>query len=184
MPPLSPQSQPPDFFDDHPTHISSLFIIPFPNGILHYTEIAGWKTPLDWYLGSSQPLYFDILYPDSKVHGFKIIVKPDLYDTSLHAINISADDHHYIGDNNVFLQPYNICGDTLVACWNSGSPRQQCGVYTGLTSSRFSNVTSHGGPAAKMLLPATGHMFSLCPASGKFVHLNHDSSRILVDDFF
>ncbi|KAF8805716.1 hypothetical protein BYT27DRAFT_6653622 [Phlegmacium glaucopus] len=43
IPPLSPQPQPPNFFDHNPTHIPSLFRIPLPDGILHHTEIVGWK---------------------------------------------------------------------------------------------------------------------------------------------
>ncbi|KAF8805718.1 hypothetical protein BYT27DRAFT_7142220 [Phlegmacium glaucopus] len=179
IPPLSLQS--PDFFDHNPTHIPSLFRIPLPDGILHHTDIVVWKTVSSWYFGSSQPLYFDISCPDSKFHRFKIIVKPNLYDTSLHVINTSTVNPHYLDDYDLFLQPYSICEDTLVACWDNND---HCGVYTGLTSSRFSNVMSYGGPLAKMLLPATGNIYSLCPASGKFVHLDLDNNRILVDDFF
>ncbi|KAF8799439.1 hypothetical protein BYT27DRAFT_7263960 [Phlegmacium glaucopus] len=129
----------------------------------------------DWYLDSSQPLYFDIVCVDSKFHRFKIIIKPDLYDTSLHIMDTFTVDPHYLDNNNVFLDPYNICEDAFVACWDSND---QCGVYTGLTSSHFSNVTSYSSPGAKMLLPATGRPFSLCPASGKFVHLDRDNGDV------
>ncbi|KAF8805719.1 hypothetical protein BYT27DRAFT_6653711 [Phlegmacium glaucopus] len=176
-PPLSPQPQPPNFFDHNPTHIPSLFRIPLPDGNLHHPEIIGWNTISDWYLGSSQPVYFDILGRDSIFHRFKIIIKPNLYNTSLHIINSTSTYPHYL-DNDAVSQPYSICEDTLVACWDSND---ECGVW----SSSFSGVASYSGPAAKMLLPAVPYeVYSLCPASGKFVHLDLDNSRILVYDFF
>ena len=62
----------------------------FPGCILPNThEIFGWMTVSSWYLRSWDSLYFDVLYRDSKLQSFKIIIKPDLSDASLHVINIS-----------------------------------------------------------------------------------------------
>jgi hypothetical protein len=176
IPPLSPQ--PLDFFDHNPTHIPPLLRIPLPDGIS--PELISWQMISSWYFGSSQPLYFDILCLGSKLHRFKINVKPDLYDTSLHVINIS--DPLLVHEDNVYFQSYRICEDTLFVLWQGHAPRQ-CGVCTGLTSSRFANIISRGGPEFKLLLPGTGHANTLCPASGKFAHIDR-RRRIIVVDFF
>ena len=118
----------------------------------------------------------------SKLHRFKLIVESDLSDASLHVINTSEPTPHNFDE--VSFQSYRICEDTLVSCWTDErineygydsdpiSKHYRYGVYTGLTSARFSNLISHGGPAAKILLPDTRHddccLFS-CPASGRFV---------------
>ncbi|KAF8812954.1 hypothetical protein BYT27DRAFT_7239602 [Phlegmacium glaucopus] len=184
IPPLSPQ--PLDFSDYNPTHIPPLVRIPFPDGIFGHTELFAWKRTSYWYLGSSQPLYFDLFFTlDSgkadmgAVHRFKIIVEPDLYDTSLHFIYTSE----VVPNKMVFFLPYRICEDTLVTYWYTWCNNMSSGcVYTGLTSSRVANGILHGSPAVKMLLPWTGNANSLCPASGKFVHLNSDRSRIVIVD--
>ena len=178
IPPLSPQ--PPDFFDHNPTHIPPLLGIKFPDVILPHTELDPWKTISPWYFGSSQPLYFNILGRDSKLHWFKIIVKPDLYDTSLHVIN--AEVAHIFDNDDVFLQPYSICEDTLVACWDETISGQSA-VFAGTTSSLFANVISHVGPAAGVLLSAAEYPYSLCPSSGRIVCLHDDRNRIVVVDF-
>jgi hypothetical protein len=181
IPPLSPQ--PPDFFDRHPTHMQPLFTIPFPD-MSHHPARIRWNTISSWYFGSSQPLYFDMLCEDFKLHRFQIMIKPDLSTASLHLINISEDTHDLF---HVLIQPYWICEDTLVSCWIDEDGRQdqyQCGVYMGLTSPPFVNGISHGGPAAKMLLPNIGHKSSLflCAASGRLVRLDGNSVSVL--DFF
>ena len=89
IPPLSPQ--PPDlpdhFLATHIVHIPPLFKIPLPDGTVRRSdEIFKWMTPSSWYFGSWESLYFDILYTDSKLLRFKIIIKSDLGDASLHSI--------------------------------------------------------------------------------------------------
>ena len=188
IPPLSPQ--PLDFFDHHPTHLPPpLFTITFPNGIsLHHesphAERIGWKTISSWYFGSSHdPLYFDMLCLDSKLHRFQIILKPDLSSASLHVIHTELTPHDF---NCVSFQDYRICEDTLVSCWFYEDDHHDCGVYTGLTSARFADIISHGGPAAKMLLPDMGRRYtylSSCPASGRVVLLDTGNNLAILDLF-
>jgi hypothetical protein len=185
IPPLSPQ--PPDFLDN-PTHMPPLFTIPFPpDSISPYFEPIRWNIISSWYFGSSHPLYFDMLCQDFKLHRFQIMLKPDLSTASLHAINTSELSRHDF--NCVSFEDYRICEDTLVSCLFRAKdliPYQR--VYTGLTSDRFANIISQGGPATKMLLPDIGHeyrLLSACPASGKFVLLVRDGSNsVVVLDFF
>ena len=183
IPPLSPQ--PTDFLDHNPTHISPLFTIPFQDGIqvILDSKIIKWKTISSWYFSSSHPFYFDLVaFLDSKLHRFKLIVKPDLSDASLHVINTSERTPYNFFDTS--FGSYRICEDTLVSWWIDHYPGgYRCGVYTGLTSARFSDIISHG-PVARVLLPDIGcnyHPFS-CPATGRFVLLAR-SNRVLVLDF-
>ena len=120
-----------------------------------------------------------MLCQNSKLHRFQIIVKPDLSDASLHVINTSELTPHDFED--VFFQSYRICEDILVSCWTTYDP-PQCGAYTGLTSARFAHGISYGGPAAKMPIFGYEYPISLCPASGRFVHL--DSGGLAVLDFY
>ena len=183
IPPLSPR--PPDFSDYDATNMpmAPLFTIPFPNSIGLNSERIQWKTISSWYSGSSQPLYFDALC-QGKLHRFQIMLKPDLTTASIRVINTSEPTPHNF--DYVFFQDYRICEDALVSCWISNSYHlnfwtRSCGVYTGLTSTRFANVISRGGPTAKMLLPDIGrhgnYNLYLCPASGRFVLV--DSGRRL-----
>ena len=114
IPPLSPQ--PLNFYDDNPTHIPPLFKISFPNDIVLHSR---WKTTPSWYFGSSQSLYFDILSRVSKLHRFKIILKPDLSTASLHVVNKPELTPHNF--SSVCLQEYRICEDTclLLVCRSS-----------------------------------------------------------------
>ena len=180
IPPLS--HQPPVFFDHNPTHIPPLFTIPFPDGIELDFERLRWNKIDPWYLGFSQPLYLDVSSRDSssKLHRFQIMLKPDLSTASLHVINTLTFTHDF---NGVIFKDYRICEDTLVSCWSHWD-RLEGGVYTGLTSARFANFSSHDGPAAKMPLPDIGSEYNLCccPASGRFVRLDY-SNRVAVLDF-
>ena len=185
IPTLSPQLDS-SFFDDSLTHNPPpLFTIPLPDGIV--SECFNCKSISSWYFSSSRPIYFDMMCPDSKVHRFQVMLKPDLSSASLHVINTYEPTPHdfrhirYRGD-------YRICEDTLVFCWmyrDRSRHQYQCAVYTGLTSARFANVISHGSPATKMLLPDIGHYdrLFLCPASGRLVCLN-SSNSVAVLDFF
>jgi hypothetical protein len=181
IPPLSPQL--PDFFDDNPTRIPPLFVIPFPDGIVLHSELIQWKMISSWYFCSSH-LYFDILCQDRKLHRFQIMLKPDLSTASLQVINTELPPYDF---KYASFQSYRICEDALVSCLiYFGDHKYQCGVYTtGLTSARFSNVISHGHPAAKMLLPDIGLEYGLvsCPASGRFVLLVEDNTVVVLDIF-
>ena len=141
-----------------------------------------WKTTSSWYFGSSHPLYFDMLCRHSILRRFKLIVKPDLSDASLHVINPSQLTPRKFED--VHTQSYRICEDTLVFCWTDDAYEFECGVYT-LTFAHSANVTSHGGPTFKMLLPYIGpdYRYFSCPASGRFVGLD-SSKNVVVHDFF
>ena len=95
IPPLSPH--PSDFrdyfldyfLDNNSTHIPPLFNIPYPDGIvLHNDEISEWMIVASWYLGFCDSVCFDVSYMNSDRQRFKIIIKPDLSDVSLHAINM------------------------------------------------------------------------------------------------
>ena len=141
-----------------------------------------WKTISSWYFGSSQPLYFDMLCRHSRLRRFKLIVKPDLSDATLHVINSSQLTPHTF--EYEIAQSYRICEDTLVYCWTDDRYELERGVNM-LTSAHFTNVTSHGGPTPKMLLPDIGpdcRYFS-CPASGRFVGLD-SNKNVVVHDFF
>ena len=187
IPPLLPQ--PPDFCNHNPTHMPPpLFTIPLPDISLHLERLE-WNTICDWYSGSSQPLYFDLLFQDSKLHRFQIILKSDLSSASLHIINtpeLTPHDFYY-----VLLEEYSICENTLVSSWVYSDSRQdqyQCGVYMGLTtppSESANGMISHVSPAAKILLPDIGHKFVLflCPASGRIVRMD-SSNSVAVLDFF
>ena len=188
IPPLLPQ--PPDFFDHNPTRIPPLFTIPFPD-ISRHPPRYNWNTISSWYFGSSQPLYFDMLCQDFKLHRFQILLQPDLSAASLHVINISEQTPHDF--NYVVFNDYRICEDSLVSCWTCFDSEQDeedefhpgCGVYT---SPPFANGISHGSPAAKIvLLPDVEFEFKsvlfLCPASGRIVYLDNNNS-VAVLDFF
>ena len=187
IPPLLPQ--PPDFFDDNPTHIPPLFTIPFPSpdGIVlhHKLELFRWKTTSSWYFGSSQPLYFDMLCHDSMLYTFKLIVKPDLSDASLRVINTSGPTPYNVFDR--CFESYRICEDNLVSWWiDCYLDGNRCLVCTGLLSAaaRFA-IVSRGGPISRMLLTDfvqyTYNLFP-CPATGRFVYLD-SSNRLRVLDF-
>ena len=184
IPPLSPR--PPNFFDHNPTHVPSpLFTIPFPDGTGLYPPHIRWNMISSWYFGSSHPIYFDTLCAGSKLNRFQIILEPDLSTAYLHVINTSELTPHDF--DYVSFQDYRICEDTLVSCWAYYDEARQyhSGVYTGLTSARFSDVISHGGPAAKMSLPDIGrrYLHVSCPASGRFVLLDSNNSVSVLDLF-
>ena len=169
---------PPDFFDHNPPHVPLLFTIPFPDISLRPVRFY-WNTISSWYFGSSQPLYFDMLCQDSKLHRFQISLQPDLSAASLHVMNISEQTAHDF--KYVSFEDYRICEDTLVSCWTLDN-KPGCGVYMSLP---FANGISHGGPVAKMLLSGIGDCVPyLCPASGRIVRLDKERSRADLYDFF
>ena len=125
-----------------------------------------------------------LLCRGSELHRFKLVVKPDFSDASLHTIASEPTPHDFI---DVVFQSYRICEDTLFSCWTDHFPDPyQCGVYMGSTSARSANVIS-GRAAAKMFLPNIryGYLYRVfsCPASGRFVLLLRNKS-VTVLDFF
>ena len=85
------------------------------------------------------------------------------------------------------FQDYTICEDSLVSCWfkfDSGQNQYQLkyGIYTGLMSSRFANVLTHGGT---MLLPGIGRDYDAQhPGPVDLCVLEEGSNNIAVLDFF
>ena len=140
-----------------------------------HSKLIEWKTVSPWYFCSSHPLYFDMLC-QGLLHRFKLIVKPDLSDASLHVINTFQRTTHNFDYTS--FESYRICEDTLVSCWEYFPGPYHCGLYTGLTSARFADVISHDGPATRMLLSDVGCDFRLfsCPASGRFVVLDNSNN--------
>ena len=118
-------------------------------------------TVASWYFGS---VYFDVLYSDSELQRFEIIIKPDLSDASLLPINVPE-----ILPEIDFIfracEEYRICDNALIFFWNNP---KMWGTFTGLTSAPFTNII------ARWTLNVSGHVNvkSLCPASGRFVY--HD----------
>jgi hypothetical protein len=113
-----------------------------------------------------ESVYFDILYGDSILQRFKLIVEPDLSEVSLHFINISeitgiSNELVRSSDGYKICDGYMICDDALVYFWNN---RKTWGSYTGLTSAPFTNFVTR----------YNGHIESLCPASGRFVYRTDD----------
>ena len=188
IPPLLPQ--PPSFLVDNPILMPPpLFTIPFPDGILLNHKFVKFNSISSWYSCSSAPLYFSVLCEESKgskFHRFQIVLEPDLSAASLHVINTSEITHDF---ENTFPKDYRICEDTHVSCWFYQDPvcpeRYQCGVITGLTSARFSDLISYRSPAGNMRFPAHGndYFFFLCPASGRSVLLGRDNNVAVLDYF-
>ena len=133
-----------------------------------------------WYFGSWDSVYFGILYSDSKLQRFKIIVKPDLSDASLHFINMSEIVSDGFIDTSsesyTYCDGFRICEDALVYFSNY---RKTWRAYTGLISAPFTDVVTRWN----------GHADYLCPASGRFVYRTNDghgtfTDRIVVADLF
>jgi hypothetical protein len=119
------------------------------------------------------------------LHRFKLIVKLDLSDASLHVINTFQRTTHNFDYTS--FESYRICEDTLVSFWEYVLPgTYQCGLYTGLTSARFADVISHDGPATRMLLSDVGYNFRLfsCSASGRFVVLDKSNNIFDLDLYY
>ena len=139
-----------------------------------------------WYVGSWGSVDFEIFHTDSKLQRFKIIIKPDLSDASLHLINMSEiTSGDFLESLKVSREEgYRICEDALVYFWSNRF--MTWGVYVGLTSAPFTNVVKQWSEIFDS--------FSLCPTSGRFVYINSggvfgtpsliNSSGIVVVDLF
>jgi hypothetical protein len=180
IPPLSPpqQSDFPHFPDNNSTHIPPLFKIPFPDDVVrHSHEILGRMTLSSWYFGSGslESVYFDFFYT-SKLQRFKIIIKPDLSDASLHVISISE----FISDGSItstrrhIARDYKICEDSFVYLRNN--------LNSTSTEHAASILTS--APSSNVVMQWDGHVDSLCPTSGRSVYWAHWGRRIVVVDLF
>ena len=140
-------------------------------------------TVTSWYFGSWDSVYFDVLYLDSDLQRFKLIIKPDLSDASLHLINIPVTIPDDLTDSLAIYnltEGYSICDDTLVYFWDN---RKMWGIYyAGLMSAPFTDVVARWD----------GHIDSICPTSGRFVYgIDSDDgdgtfidTRIVVVDLF
>jgi hypothetical protein len=139
-----------------------------------------------WYFGSWDSVYFDILFRDSKLQRFKVIVKPDLSDASLQFINtseITSDDLMKFLEayRDINHDGYRICEDALVNLWNNSFTSNfvnMSGAYTGLTSAPFTNIVTRWD----------GEVDSLCPTSGRFVYCTDSDDgdggpTVIVADF-
>ena len=93
---------------------------------------------------------------------FKLIVRPDFSDYSLHIIHTSDLTPPHC--DYVSLQNYRICEDNLVCFWKS-SKNNKYGVFTGLTSAQFPDDVY-----IRHWISQDGR--SLCPASGRFVYFD------------
>jgi hypothetical protein len=140
----------------------------------------------NWYFGSSQPLYFDMVHEGHlELQRFKIVIEPDLSDATLHFISTLQLSPR---DSERLATPYtsNICEDILVSFWDTSD---HCGIYTGTILPHPTNTISHRDlSVVSMLLPVDGcgHSHSLCPASGRFLYLDYYEGvieRIVVVDF-
>ncbi|KAF8802299.1 hypothetical protein BYT27DRAFT_7197407 [Phlegmacium glaucopus] len=184
---IPPLSQPADFDRDNIPRLQPLIRLKFPDGLARHPEPPIWRRMSRWYSGSSQPLYFDMVHERHlELQRFKIIIKPDLSDATLHFIDtlqLTPRDSERLATPSTS----NICEDTMVSFWDTSD---DCGIYTGSILSHPTNTVSHRDPyAVSILLPVDGrgHSHSLCPASGRFVHLDYDDhddiSTIVVVDF-
>ena len=100
-----------------------------------------------------------IYHEMEKIQRLKLVIKPDLSDTSLHVIHIPEfipDELAEAIDAIRHSEGYKICEDALVYFWNNH--RTWVG-YTGLTSPPFT----------KFLTRWDGQVKTLCPTSGRFV---------------
>ena len=183
IPPLSPQqSDLHDFLrvDCNSTHILPLFKIPLPDDIVpHSHEILGRATLSSWYFGSGflESVYFDFFFT-SKIVKFKIIIKPDLSDASLHIINTSEciTDDIIKSVAQFSYCKYKICEDALVYLQNLSSRNYK-------TSGECDGFILTSAPSY-VLMRWKGPVQSLCPSSGRFVYWPHRRSRIVVVDLF
>jgi len=179
IPPLSPQlSDFPDYFrDDNPTLIPPLFKIPILD-IARYTyKSFEWETLFSWYFGfEEETVYFDMR--NTQIQRFKIIIKADLSDASLHVINmpeIFSDGLKEAFEGFSIHEGYRICDDALVYSWNNRS-RETWGTCAVLISAPF----------IKVFTEWDGQFKSLCPASGRFVCRDREKRKapIVVVDLF
>jgi hypothetical protein len=180
IPPLSPQPSdiPPGLPDfNNPIHIPPLFKIPFPNGIVLRTrDILEWIPLSPWYYGCWESIYFGILFSNSKLQKFKLIIKPDLSDASLYFINTSEiilDGLISSLDGYRCCDGFRICEDALVYFWNN---RKTWGTYTGSTrtSAPFTNVVTQWVQEVQ-----DEHINSLCPTSGRYVYCTNDGDTCI-----
>lgn len=180
IPPLLPQL--PHFPElNHEYHTPPLFRVAFPDNLLCDNKLSQWKVPSSWYFGTSKSLYVEALCQDSESHGLEIVVEPDLSDVSLRVMNTSQFPPAYFFGNFV-SQTSSICEDSLVSCWHFHIDNlNESTVYVRSTSSPDTNAIF----SLKVLLSENGFVqsLSLCPASGRFVHLDGIDNDIVIVDF-
>ena len=169
IPPLSPRPS------DLPNHTPPLFKIPFLVGIVRQTQICKWMLPSSWYFECWESIYLGMLFSDSKIQRFKVVIKPDLNDASLHFINkheiISNELMGFIRPSELHHERYMICDDALVYFW--GNNESNWGAYAGLTS-----------PLTNVVTLWNGRVSSLSPTSGRIVYRDNEPGSIVVVDLF
>ena len=171
IPPLTPQpSDLPE--DNNPTHIPPLFKIPFPDGIIRSHKMFQWMLPSSRYFDCWESIHLGILFSDSKLQRFKIAIKPDLSDASLHFINKSEIVSSDLKRSGILHERYMICDNALVYFWNN--EKSNWGAYAGLTS-----------PPTNVVTRWNGCVNSLSPTSGRIVYIDENrSGTIVVVDLF
>jgi hypothetical protein len=125
-------------------------------------------TPSSWYIGSWESVYFDLFSTDSRLQRFKLIIKSDLSDASLHFINMSKltlNDLKTAIDAFRFCDGYRFCEDALVIFWIN---YKDWGAFTGLTSAPFTSVVTRWN------FGLGTDSESFCPTSGRFVYRTSD----------
>lgn len=133
-----------------------------------------------WYLGSSDHLFFDVIYQEqSTLHRFQILLTPDLSSATLQLLNTLKIKH----SSTAAPVGYQVCEDMIFSC---GVYDSKSLWWTQDYAPLFFAV-SPGGPAAKVIYPDLGrtyldHSFLSCPASGTFLLriLDLDGSYSLV----
>ena len=201
IPSLSPQSSDPSqYFDkDSTPTLPPLFKIPFPDRTENPEYFLGFMTVSSWYCGSKESLYFDEFHTDS-IQRFKIIIKPDLSDASLQAIN---DMPVYIPSDEIrsallFIRSggFKICEDTRVYFWFGYRYNNKynmchwglCGRSTynpfTINARRWNSGHIHSAVFPNENRPWDGHINSLCPASCRCIYSTDDGKGIAVVDLF
>ena len=113
-----------------------------------------------------------ILFSDSKLQRFKIAIKPDLSDASLHFINKSEIVSSDLKRSGILHERYMICDNALIYFWNN--EKSNWGAYAGLTS-----------PPTNVVTRWNGCVNSLSPTSGRIVYIDENrSGTIVVVDLF
>ena len=155
-----------------------LFRVTFPDDLIRKTASVGWGVISNWYIGSSQPIYFDALRDDDVL---ELVIEPDLSNVFLYVRNFFQLSGEYVCRVLFETNRNRICEDTLVSI--TGFRSMTC-IHIRPKSSPSTNVISSGGPKTLNTVFASGSKFhSLCPASGKFTYSDVVDGHLIVVDF-
>ena len=183
IPSLSPQAL--DCSDcDYPAQIlPPLFTVPYPDDF--GDRILELGRPSSWYSELPQPLYLDVFCSGAnKLHGFEIVIKPDLSHVSLNGINTSQPNKHDL--SAISYSEHRICDNTFVTSWILVGGKQ-FKIHIRATSSRSASAVPNpaGKPIFLFISSENKNIRNLasCPVSGRFVYMVEDSNRLAVLDF-